>query len=82
MVMPFRAVSTSPGFMAEPPGMFSLIGAMAVTLTWTSSASRTVMAAITMAAPDMSVFIVVMPAAVLRESPPESKVTPLPTRTM
>ena len=27
MVLPFRVVSTSPGLMAEPPGMFSVIGA-------------------------------------------------------
>ena len=29
----------------------------------------------------MSVFMVVMPSAVLSESPPESKVMPLPTST-
>ena len=36
-------------------------------------------AAITAAAPDMSVFIVSMPPAVLSERPPESNTTPLPT---
>ena len=30
MVLPFRVVSTSPGLVAEPPGMFSVNGAMAV----------------------------------------------------
>ena len=34
----------------------------------------------TAAAPDMSVFIVSMPSAVLSDRPPESKVMPLPTR--
>ena len=68
--------------MAAPPGMFSLMGAMAVTRTATPSVSSTVIAAMTIAAPDMSVFMVVMPPAVLRDSPPESKVTPLPTSTM
>jgi len=36
-------------------------------------------AAITIAAPVMSVFIAIMASPDLRESPPESKVTPLPT---
>ena len=38
------------------------------------------MAPITAAAPDMSVFIVSMPSAVLSDRPPESNVMPLPTR--
>ena len=37
-------------------------------------------AASTAAAPDMSHFIVSMPSEGLSDSPPESKVTPLPTR--
>ena len=37
------------------------------------------MAAATAAAPDMSVFIVSMPSAVLIDRPPESKTIPLPT---
>jgi hypothetical protein len=36
-------------------------------------------AAITAAPPDMSVFIVSMPDAVLIERPPESNTTPFPT---
>ncbi len=38
------------------------------------------MAARTAAAPDMSVFMVAMPAAVLIDRPPESNVIPLPTK--
>ena len=38
------------------------------------------MVASTAAAPDMSVFIVSIPSAVLIDRPPESKVMPLPTR--
>ena len=36
------------------------------------------MAAITAAAPPMSLFMVIMPAGVLSDRPPESKVMPLP----
>ena len=38
------------------------------------------MAPSTAAAPDLSVFIVSMPSAVLIDRPPESNVIPLPTR--
>ena len=58
--------------------MFSVHGAMAVTRTGTSRAAQADRAASTAAAPLMSVFIVVMPSAVLSESPPESNVMPLP----
>ena len=44
-----------------------------------SSSRSADIAPITAAAPDMSLFIVSMPAFVLSESPPESKTTPLPT---
>ena len=39
------------------------------------------MAARTAAAPDMSVFMVFIESGGLSDSPPESKVMPLPTRT-
>ena len=45
----------------------------------TPSADSADIAAITAAAPPMSVFIVSMPAPVLSERPPESNTTPLPT---
>ncbi len=61
--------------------MFSVRGAMAVIRMGAPRAAAASMAASTAAAPLMSVFMVSMPAAVLSESPPESKVMPLPTRT-
>ena len=81
MVAPLRMVRTSPGLRAAPPGMFSVMGAMAVTRTGTPSSAQAAMAPSTIAAPLMSVFIVVIPSAVLSDSPPESKVMPLPTST-
>ena len=81
MVRPLRMVSTSPGLVARPPGMFSVVGVMAVTRTRTPSSPHADTAASTAAAPLMSVFIVTMPSAVLSDSPPESKVMPLPTST-
>ncbi len=81
MVWPSRMVRTSPGLVARPPGMFSVVGAMAVTRTGTPSSPHAPIAASTAAAPLMSVFMVTMPSAVLSESPPESKVMPLPTST-
>jgi hypothetical protein len=65
--------------MAVPLGMFSTIGVKATTLVFTPRSCRPDIAAITAAAPDMSVFIVSMPDAVFSESPPESNTTPLPT---
>ena len=79
-VLPLRILRTSPGLMARPPGMFSVVGTKAMTFVRTPAARRTDIAPMTAAAPDMSVFIVSMPSAVLSDSPPESKVMPLPTR--
>ena len=78
-VLPFRILSTSPGRIAVPLGMFSTIGTYAVTLALTPRSFSTDIAASTAAAPDMSVFIVSMPLDVFSDSPPESKTTPLPT---
>ena len=61
--------------------MFSVIGASAVTRTLTPRSAQADSAPSTMAAPLMSVFIVVMPSAVFSDRPPESKVMPLPTST-
>ena len=78
-VLPFRILSTSPGRIAVPLGMFSTIGTYAVTFALTPRSFSTDIAASTAAAPDMSVFIVSMPLEVFSDSPPESKTTPLPT---
>jgi len=69
MLWPSLVMSTSPGLIAASPGMFSVIGAIAVTLAPTPSAAAAPRAPRTMAAPDMSVFMVVMPSAVLRRQP-------------
>ncbi len=80
MVLPLRVVRTSPGLMADPPGMFSVNGVMAVILIREPRAAAASTAPSTAAAPPMSVFMVSMPVAVLSDRPPESKVMPLPTR--
>ena len=79
MVLPLRALSTSPGRSADPPGMFSVSGARASTFTGNCRVAMASMAANTAAAPDMSVFIVSMPSAVFSDRPPESNTMPLPT---
>ena len=79
-VLPLRILRTSPGLMARPPGMFSVVGTNPMTLVGTPAARSTDIAPMTAAAPDMSVFIVSMPSAGLSDRPPESKVMPLPTR--
>ena len=69
----------SPGLVALPPGMFSVIGttAMARIGSFCSAIDRS--AATTVAPPAMSSFIRSMPSAGLSEMPPVSNVTPLPT---
>ena len=63
---------TSPGRIALPDTMFSAIGANVETLMGRPSLAMANVAWTTAAAPAMSHFIVVMPAAVLMERPPES----------
>ena len=79
IVLPLRIFNTSPGLTARPPGMFSVVGTMAITLAATARSASADMVASTAAAPLMSVFMVIIPSAVLIDSPPESKVMPLPT---
>ena len=78
-VLPLRMRSTSPGRIALPLGMFSTSGTNPITRVFTPRSRSADIAAITAAAPDMSVFIVSMPPAVLSDRPPESNTTPLPT---
>ena len=59
--------------------MFSVIGVQTVMAVRPPRAAMASTAASTAAAPPMSVFIVSMPVAVFNDSPPESKVIPLPT---
>ena len=60
--------------------MFSTVGIQPMTLTLAFMRASAVTAAMTAAAPLMSHFIVSMAFGGLSERPPESKVTPLPTR--
>ena len=77
-VVPPRCVSTSPGFVAEPLGMFSDDGIAAITLIFGLRSAITLMVARIDAAPPMSHFIVSMPLASLIDRPPESNAMPLP----
>ncbi len=77
-VVPPRCVITSPGFWAEPLGMFSLHGIAAITLIFGLSRAIAFIAPRIEAAPPMSSFIVSMPLASLIDSPPESNAMPLP----
>ncbi len=80
MVFPFIARTTSPGLVARPEGMFSVAATRPRTETLGLSFPSARMVARTAADPAMSHFIVSIPPAGLSEMPPESKVSPLPTR--
>jgi hypothetical protein len=67
--------------MAVPDGMFSTRGMMPTTLTAGLRRAMAIIVPATAAAPDMSIFMVSMLPDGFRLIPPESKVTPLPTRT-
>ncbi len=81
MVCPDRLVTTSPGFTARPPGMFSQLGISATTLTLGRNSPIAHIVPSTLAAPPMSNFISSISAPGLSEMPPLSKVMPLPTST-
>ena len=74
-------VTTSPGLIAPPSGMFSHAGIRPTTLIAGLSSARLRNTPSTLAAPHMSNFISSMAAAGLSEIPPVSNVMPLPTRT-
>ena len=79
IVLPFIAVTMSPGFTAWPLGMFSVEGTTAVIVTGRPSSAIPAIASMTAAPPDMSNFISCIFAEGLIEIPPVSKVTALPT---
>ncbi len=81
-VVPPRCVNTSPGFVAEPLGMFSDDGIAAITLIFGFRSAITFIVARIDAAPPMSHFIVSMPLASLIDRPPESNAMPLPVSAM
>ena len=79
IVVPLRAVTTSPSLYALPPVMFSTSPTAATTCTGIFSAAIAAMALSAAAAPAISHFMASIPSGVFRDRPPESKVTPLPT---
>ena len=79
IVRPFIAVTTSPGLIAVPLGMFSVAGMTAMNSTGRPSAAMSAAPSSTAAPPPMSSFISSMPLEGLMEMPPVSKVTALPT---
>src|SRR5437867_2755838 len=82
IVLPKWLFTTSPGFTAVPDGRFSVAGMRPTTLSFGLRAPSTSNVPSTAAAPDMSNFMSSMFCAGLIEIPPESNVTPFPTRTM
>ena len=75
-------VTTSPGLVAWPLGIFSVAGIRPITSCGKPSSAIVRIVPSTVAAPHISYFISSMPRPGLREIPPVSKVTPLPTRTI
>ena len=74
-------VTTSPGLIALPLGMFSQAGIRPTRLIFGFSCATARKVPSTLAAPPMSNFISSISAAGLIEMPPVSKVMPLPTST-
>ena len=80
IVCPDIDVTTSPGLLAAPPGMFSVAGMTATTLSGNFISATAFIVPSTLAAPDMSNFISSISRPGFNEMPPLSKVMPLPTR--
>ncbi len=70
IVLPFIALTMSPGLVALPPGMFSVAGTMPTTLIFGLILPIAHIAAMTPAPPDMSYFMSSMRSAGLIEMPP------------
>ncbi len=68
--------------MAVPLGMFSTRPTRPMTFNGSLSRAMASIAPTTVAAPDMSHFMLNMPSLGLSDRPPESNVTPLPTKAM
>ena len=82
MVCPDMLVTMSPGLVALPPGIFSVVGIIPTTFMGSFISAIAVMVPNTLAAPHISYFISSIFAAGFKEMPPVSKVTPLPTNTI
>ena len=81
MVWPDILVTTSPGLVAPPLGIFSAAATMPTTLSFKSISAIAFMVPTTLAAPHISYFISSILAPGFKLIPPVSKVTPLPTST-
>ena len=81
MVWPDMEFTISPGRVALPPGMFSVVGTITTRLIGSFMPATARKVPSTLAAPHMSYFISSISAAGLSEMPPVSKVMPLPTST-
>ena len=79
IVVPFDAVTMSPGRIERPFSMFSVAPTTPITRTGSPSRAIAPTAWTTAAPPDMSNFISCIFAAGLIEMPPLSNVTALPT---
>ena len=75
------AVTTSPGFVAPPPGMFSHRGIKTFKLSGRLRAAAVYNDPVTHAAPPISALILSMSFEGLMEIPPVSNVTPFPMKT-
>ncbi len=80
MVCPDSERTMSPGRQEFPSSMFSASGSRPTALTGVRCAASTCISPNTAAAPAMSNFMMSMPGARLSDTPPVSKVTPLPTK--
>ena len=80
IVLPFAAVTMSPGLTARPPGRFSVAPMTATSFTGSRSCAIAATASTTAAPPDMSNFISAIFAPGFSEMPPLSNVTALPTK--
>src|SRR5438105_4082489 len=77
--LPFIAITTSPGLVARPEGIFSQSGIVATTLIGKPNFAIPYKDAETAAPPPMSAFISDIFKGVFNEIPPESNVIPFPT---
>ena len=82
MVCPDIDVTTSPGLVALPAGIFSVSPTAQTKLTGNLEAATAAIVPITDPAPDISHFISSILGLGFKLIPPVSKVTPLPTSTI
>ena len=78
IVSPLREVTTSPGRIASPDGMFSTKPTKPTTLAFALRFARANIVPATTPAPPISMVISSMPAAGFIDIPPVSNTTPLP----